>query len=146
MSRDYYDDEPRVIVARRSGAGAFLIGLAVGAGLSLLFAPQSGAATRRELRRRAARARNRAGDLAREVKVKAQNKYDEVREDLEGRMEDVRDTVTRRKREIVRAVDAGRSAAREARRSFQSRIAEAGAPEDDGQGEGAADARGASSD
>lgn len=147
MSRDYYDDEARVIVDRRSGgAGAFLVGLAVGAGLALLFAPQSGAATRRELRRRAERARRRAEDLAHDVKVKAQNRYEEVREDVESRIEDVRDNVNRRKREFSRAMDAGRAAAREARRSYRARIVEADDAQAEEAGEDVAGARDGASD
>src|SRR5690242_21199435 len=51
-----------------SGATSFLVGLAVGAGVALLFAPQSGEETRRQLKRRARRAahvaRDAAGDLS----------------------------------------------------------------------------------
>ena len=53
-------------VPTRRGRGSFLaglgIGLAVGAAVALLFAPQSGADTRRALRRRGERVRTKAGD------------------------------------------------------------------------------------
>jgi gas vesicle protein len=62
-------DEPAVVIERRgSGAGSgvalFLLGAAVGAGLALLFAPQSGDETRAQLRRSARRAKRKARDLA----------------------------------------------------------------------------------
>ena len=40
---DDFDDRRVVVVKRGAGVSAFLIGLAVGAGIALLYAPQSGA-------------------------------------------------------------------------------------------------------
>jgi gas vesicle protein len=63
----------------RSFAAGLLLGVLIGAGVALLFAPQSGEDTRRLLRRRARRlardARDRYDDLkdrAREVRERAQ--------------------------------------------------------------------------
>ncbi|MFN0099713.1 MAG: YtxH domain-containing protein [Gemmatimonadaceae bacterium] len=58
--------EPTVVVDRRSGGGIglFLLGLAVGAGIALLYAPQSGEETRAELRRGARKIRRKVRDLA----------------------------------------------------------------------------------
>ena len=63
---DQGDQEPTIVVERKSGGGIglFLLGLAVGAGLALLYAPQSGARTRADLRRATRRARRKAGALA----------------------------------------------------------------------------------
>jgi gas vesicle protein len=62
------DDGAVVIERRDGGAGSglalLLLGAAVGAGVALLFAPQSGDETRAELRRGARRARRKARDLA----------------------------------------------------------------------------------
>ena len=54
--------EPTVVVERRSGGGIglFILGVAVGAGIALLLAPQSGAETRQDLRRGARRLRRKA--------------------------------------------------------------------------------------
>ena len=67
---DWYDDdepyygEPYVIVEKReAGIGPFLLGLALGAGAALLFAPQTGEETRRGIARRARRAQEAAQDL-----------------------------------------------------------------------------------
>lgn len=61
-------DEPAVVIERRGSAGSgiamFLLGAAVGAGVALLFAPQSGDDTRAELRRGARRLKRKARDLA----------------------------------------------------------------------------------
>lgn len=58
--------EPTVVVDRRSGGGMglFLLGLAVGAGIALLYAPQSGAETRADLKRGARKIRRKVRDLA----------------------------------------------------------------------------------
>jgi gas vesicle protein len=62
-------DEREVILVERE-AGSFvmplLFGLAVGAGLGLLFAPQSGEETRRLLQHRVARMRDLAGETLEE--------------------------------------------------------------------------------
>jgi gas vesicle protein len=62
-------DEPAVVIERRgggagSGVALFLLGAAVGAGLALLFAPQSGEETRAQIRRGARRMKRKARDLA----------------------------------------------------------------------------------
>ena len=61
--------EPNVVVERRSGGGIglFLLGAVVGAGLALLYAPQSGTDTRADLRRGARRARRKAREFAAEA-------------------------------------------------------------------------------
>ena len=38
--------------AKKSGAGKFLLGAAVGAGLGILFAPKAGSETRRDLKKK----------------------------------------------------------------------------------------------
>ena len=52
--REYEDEEPYVIIEKHSGSvGSLLLGVAIGAGLALLFAPQSGPETRRGISRQA---------------------------------------------------------------------------------------------
>ncbi|HEX7123813.1 MAG TPA: YtxH domain-containing protein [Gemmatimonadaceae bacterium] len=126
MTRNEIDDDATVIVERRSvGVGAFIVGMALGAGIALLLAPQSGPELRRELRRGARRVRRTARDVARDVRAKTGDAIDDARTELEARIEDARTAVTRRRRDLVRAVDAGKAAARDARETFQRRIAEA---------------------
>lgn len=62
-------DEQAVVIERRgggagSGIALFLLGAAVGAGVALLFAPQSGDETRAQLRRGARKMKRKARDLA----------------------------------------------------------------------------------
>lgn len=85
---DQRDQEPSVIVERRSGGGIglFLLGVAVGAGLALLYAPQSGARTRADLRRAARRAARRARSKAGDIVDAAKDAAGEARDALERRL------------------------------------------------------------
>jgi gas vesicle protein len=122
--------------------GTFLAGLAIGAGLALLLAPQSGEELRRKIRRQAKRARIAAEDLADEAKHRAQDVtedlkhragelLDDARHEVAGRVDDARHAVNRKKRDLSRAVDAGRAAARDAREAFERRIAQAKSAENE---------------
>lgn len=56
------DDVPYIVIERESttGMGSFVVGALVGAGLALLFAPQSGKETQEEIRVRANKLRGAA--------------------------------------------------------------------------------------
>jgi len=127
----YYDDdaadyvEPYVIVERRdAGIGTFLVGLALGAGAALLFAPQSGEETRRGIARRARRAQEAAVDFVDDVSGTVADKFNEVRATVEERIEATMDAVDDKKRRVTNAFHAGRAAAREARGELEQGIAE----------------------
>lgn len=81
---DQRDQEPTIVVERKSGGGIglFLLGLAVGAGLALLYAPQTGARTRADLRRATRRARRKASEIVDSAKDAA----GEARDALERRL------------------------------------------------------------
>lgn len=61
---------PAVVIERRGsgGMGIFLLGVVVGAGLALLYAPQSGDETRAALRRGARRVKRRVRDAAEDAR------------------------------------------------------------------------------
>jgi gas vesicle protein len=119
MARYEVDDDDRVVVIEKHSAGVtpFLIGLAIGAGAALLLAPRSGAATRRDLRRRARRARRAAEQAVTDT-------FEDARQRVEEKIDSVRGAIDLKKRQVNRAMDAGRSAAREARDELEQRIAE----------------------
>ena len=129
---EWYDDEdepylrePYVIIERREpGVGSFLIGLALGAGVALLLAPQTGEETRREIARRARRAQDAAQNLVEDVSGTVADKFQEVRATVEERIEATLDAVDNRKRRVSKAYHAGRAAARDARGELEQRIAE----------------------
>jgi gas vesicle protein len=109
------DDEPYVIVERHSGGGvgSFLLGTAIGVGIALLFAPRSGAATRRQIRRR-----------ARKVTTKVEDTITAARDAVEEKITSARDAIELRQRQVKSAVHAGRAAAQDARVDLEERIAE----------------------
>jgi gas vesicle protein len=130
---EWYDDddepyvlrEPYVIVERReSGVGSFIVGLALGAGVALLLAPQSGEETRRGIARRARRAQDAAQDFVEDVSGTVVDKFQEVRTTVEERIDATLDAVDDKKRRVSNAFHAGRAAAREARGELEQRIAE----------------------
>lgn len=123
--RDWDDEEPYIIIEKRSGgAGSFLVGLAIGAGVALLMAPRSGEETRAEIRRRATRARQRATDLAGDVRGKVNETLDEARSRVEHRIDDARQALEMKRAQVSRAMEAGRAAAQQARDDLERRIVE----------------------
>ena len=118
MRHDELDDEPYLVIEKESGSvGSFLVGLAIGAGVALLFAPQSGLETRRAVARRARDTRDRA-------RTEVERRVSDARDVVEERIGRARDAVEVRRRQVERAVEAGRAAAVEARADLERRIAE----------------------
>jgi hypothetical protein len=73
LDRPMRPDAKRPPVAQSKGPGSFLaglgIGVAIGAAVALLLAPQSGADTRRALRRRGRRVRSKASDAWEDLRI-----------------------------------------------------------------------------
>ncbi len=125
MRRVDYDDEPAVIIERHSGGvGSFLLGVAIGAAAALLLAPQSGEATRRDLRRGARRARRAAETMAGDLSTKVSDTFDQARGRVEQGIDTARQAIDLKKRQVTRAMEAGRAAAQQAREELERRIAE----------------------
>ncbi|MDE3172857.1 MAG: YtxH domain-containing protein [Gemmatimonadota bacterium] len=123
--RSYSDDRPIVIEKSGPGVVPFLAGLAIGAGVALLFAPQSGAQTRRDLARRGRRAKVRAQELAEDLRDKAEESYQEARARVEEGLDSARAAVTRGRGKVTNAVGTGRAAANQAREDLERRLSAA---------------------
>jgi gas vesicle protein len=125
MRRVDYDDEPTVIIERSSGGvGSFLLGVAIGAAAALMLAPQSGAATRRDIRRGARRASRAATDLAGDISTRVTDTFEQARDRVETGIDTARQAIDLKKRQVSRAMEAGRAAAQQARDELERRIAE----------------------
>ncbi|MGH7670656.1 MAG: YtxH domain-containing protein [Gemmatimonadaceae bacterium] len=120
-------DEDRTIVIEKSGAGVvpFLVGLTVGAGVALLFAPQSGEKTRRDIVRSGRRARVRAREMAEDLRDRAEDTFNDARARVDDQLDSARDAVGRGKRKVNRAVGSGRAAASHAREDLERRLSAA---------------------
>ena len=98
---DYDDEEPYVIIERHNGSvGSMLLGVAIGAGIALLFAPQSGEETRRDIERQARRARARASRLADDVSSSVTDTLEQARTQVEERIDAARGAVEMRTRQV----------------------------------------------
>jgi gas vesicle protein len=127
---DEYDPrgrrDPYVVVERRDAGGVtpFLIGLALGAGAALLLAPRSGAATRRDIKRRARRMRRAAERAASGVTGAVADTFHDARRRVEEQLDSAREAVGHKRDQVHRAMDAGRTAAHEARGELERHLAE----------------------
>jgi gas vesicle protein len=122
---DDEDDGPYVVIEKRSGGiGSFVLGLAVGAGIALLLAPQSGEATRRGLTRRARSVRDAAENAVADVGETVQDTFAAARQRVEEKIGEARDAIETKREQVQRAVDAGRAAAEQARADLERRLAE----------------------
>ncbi len=124
MSRRDWDDDDHIIIVEEndsaSGLSAFLLGAAIGAGLALIFAPQTGAETRLSLKRGA----QKAGEATRRAGEKVSDALAQAKSDLELRIDAARSSLDLKKVQVSRAVDAGREAARSAREDLERRMAD----------------------
>ena len=122
---EFEDDQPYVVIERHSESVApFLLGLALGAGVALLVAPRSGAATRRDIKRRAVRVRRAAETVATEVTDTVVDTFQEARRRVEDQIDSARQVIDLKRQQVQRAMEAGRAAAQEARDELEQRIAE----------------------
>jgi gas vesicle protein len=99
-------DESAVVIERRSGGAGtgiamFLLGAAIGAGVALLFAPQSGEETRADLRRGARRLKRKArdivdqgGEVVDDLKRQGRSAVKDARSAIEDRLARHRETMT----------------------------------------------------
>ncbi len=112
-------EDPIVIVEKSdSGVGSFIWGALIGAGLALLFAPQSGEETRRLLKNRGRRLWAAAEEKASELQDMVTSGFEDAKE----RVEDVIDDRRQQARDVV---DAGRAAVHSARDELERRLADA---------------------
>src|SRR5918997_388828 len=88
------EDEPYVVIEKSEGStGSFLLGLALGAGIALLFAPRTGEETRRELQRGARRVRDAAQGMAEDLTGTVTDRFHEARQQVEERIDSARQAV-----------------------------------------------------
>jgi gas vesicle protein len=135
MSHHEEHGEPYIVIEKHSGGvGNLLVGVLIGAGVALLFAPRSGEDTRDDIRRRARRAGNSVKGAARGVTDQVVDTFETARTRVEEQIETARSAIELKKRQVSRAVEAGREAAEQARGDLERRLAESKAHYASGEG------------
>ncbi len=117
-------DEPFIVIEKHNDAGSLLVGVLIGAAVALLFAPKSGQETRGDIRRKARQAGDAVKGVAEEVTGQVAETYEGAKARVEEQIDHVRDAVVTRKRQVSRAIVAGREAAQQARVELESQLAE----------------------
>lgn len=123
MPRHDRDDDEQIIIIEEndsSGLSAFMLGAAIGAGLALIMAPQSGEQTRELIGRRA----RKAGEATKRAGTKVTDALAQAKADIEMRIDTAKSSIDLKKVQVSRAVDAGREAAKAARDDLERRMAE----------------------
>lgn len=131
------DDREITVVESDGSAGVkwFLFGAVLGAGLGLLFAPQSGERTRRDISNRARKLKEEAGDRfedltdeietrGRKIKAKVEDWADEVKHEVRDGRRAVQETALGARDELERRLS-------DARARRRATIAADGVAEDD---------------
>ena len=119
------DEEPYIVIERHNGGvGNLLLGVLIGAGVALLFAPRSGEETRTDISRRARKAGSTVKGVAEEVTDQVVDTFEGARARVEEQIESARTAIERKKTQVARAMEAGREAAQQARGDLERRLAE----------------------
>jgi gas vesicle protein len=92
---------------RKLVGAAFLIGGVVGSALALIYAPQSGRKTRRDISKTARRVKNKATDVIEDAIDDINDFTDNLREMASGITDQGLDLTDKARREIVRALEHG---------------------------------------
>jgi gas vesicle protein len=113
MEMKDHEDVPFVVIERNrgGGTGTFLLGALVGAGIALLLAPKTGEETQEELKQQARKLRAAAEERVKDAQRQLEDRLDVAREGVASRYDEVRD-----------AVNAGRSAAVDAREELELKL------------------------
>jgi gas vesicle protein len=125
MRHHDHDEQPYIVIEKHSGGvGNLLLGVLIGAGVALLFAPRSGEETRTEISRRARRAGSKVKGVAEEVTDQVVDTFEGARARVEEQIETARSAIELKKAQVTRAMEAGREAAQQARGDLERRLAE----------------------
>lgn len=125
MRHHDHDEQPYIVIEKHSGGvGNLLLGVLIGAGVALLFAPRSGEETRGDISRRARRAGSKVKGVAHEVTDQVVDTFEGARARVEEQIESARFAIETKKAQVARAMEAGREAAQQARGDLERRLAE----------------------
>ena len=137
---NHQSDQPVVVVERSdSGLGGFLLGLAVGAGFALLFAPGTGEETRRQLKNTGRRLRAAASERAEDLQDAIGGGYERTRNRIEDGIDTARQTLDDKRDSARDAFSAGKAAVKSARSELERRLSESKAARSTSRGDGSSE-------
>lgn len=99
------DREKKVAVA----ALLIVAGGIIGAGMALLFAPQSGQRTRKDIARYAKKTKNRAGEAVDDLSVSISDLVDSIGDKTEDLLEKGKDVAGSARKDLIRLIEEGAS-------------------------------------
>jgi len=96
---------------KKIAAAALLIfaGGIIGAGLALLYAPQSGSKTRKDITRYSKKVRNRADEVVDDIAANVSNMVDAIGEKTDDLMEKGRDVAGSARKDLIQLIEEGAS-------------------------------------
>lgn len=96
---------------KKIAAAALLVfaGGVIGAGLALLFAPQSGDRTRKDILRYSKKARNRADEVVDDLAANVSNLVEAIGEKTEDLLETGKDVAGSARKDLIRLIEEGAS-------------------------------------
>src|SRR2546430_16275352 len=107
--RHHDHDEPYIVIEKNSSdISTLLLGVVIGAGVALLFAPRSGTETRREISRRARQATDAVKGGAEEVTDQVVETYEGARARVEEQIEAARTAIASKKRPVAAGLEGRR--------------------------------------
>jgi gas vesicle protein len=126
MRHHDHDDEPYIVIEKHSSGdvGNLLLGVLIGAGIALLFAPRSGQETRSEIRRKAREATDAVKGVAEDVTGQVVDTFEGAKARVEEQIDSARSAIASKTRQVSRAMEAGREAAHQARGDLERRLAQ----------------------
>jgi len=98
---------------------SFLTGGLIGAGIALLYAPQSGERTRQEIREKTERTIIKAHKIEEEIKDTVNQLIRDIKSKVNLLIEEGKDIAEDKKQEILKAIDAGKMALEEQKDKLQ---------------------------
>jgi gas vesicle protein len=126
MRHHDHDGEPYIVIEKHSSGDVsnLLLGVLIGAGVALLFAPRSGQETRSEIRRKAREATDAVKGVAEDVTGQVVDTFEGAKARVEEQIDSARTAIASKTRQVTRAMEAGREAAHKARGDLERRLAE----------------------
>ena len=125
MRHHDHEEQPYIVIEKHSGGvGSLMLGVLIGAGVALLFAPRTGEETRSDITRRARRAGTKVKGVAEEVSEQVVDTFEGARARVEEQIDSARTAIETKKAQVARAMEAGREAAQQARGDLERRLAE----------------------